>query len=297
MLDYRQMLAFVNVVEGKSFTHAAKALFMTQPAISWQIKSLEQELELQLLERKERNVVVTEAGRLFYIHAKRIVRQYEDAINEMEQFKGLEKGHLIIGASTIPGEYVLPTIIGEFKNKFPGATIAMQIADTGTIVEMLLANEIHLGITGAKIKEPKLAWHSFLQDELVLIISPKHPLAEKEVVSFEDLKEQDFIAREKSSGTWMVVRNKLKEMGLASGELNIIMEIGSTRAVITAVEAGLGLSWVSRLAVKDTLQLGLVKELQVEDLHIMRDLYLTYNKKKTLSPLAEEFTKYITGNN
>lgn len=293
MLDYRQMLAFVNVVEGKSFTHAAKALFMTQPAISWQIKSLEQELELQLLERKERNVVVTEAGRLFYIHAKRIVRQYEDAINEMEQFKGLEKGHLIIGASTIPGEYILPTMIGKFKNNYPGATIAMQIADTGAIVEMILANEIHLGITGAQVKEPKLTWHPFLQDELVLIVSPNHPLATKDTVSIKELKKQDFIAREKSSGTWMVVRNKLQEMGLASDELNIIMEIGSTRAVITAVEAGLGLSWVSRLAVKDALQLGLVKELQVEGLSIERDLYLTYNKKKTLSPLATEFKKHI----
>lgn len=293
MLDYRQLLAFVNVVEGGSFTHAAKALYMTQPAISWQIKSLEQELELQLLERKERNIVLTEAGRLFYAHARRIVRQYEEAINEMEQFKGLEKGHLKIGASTIPGEYILPAFIGSFKKKYPGATISMQIGDTGAIVELLLANEIHLAITGAKLKEPKLEWQPLFKDEVVLIVGKNHPLAEKSSISLDELKRQEFIAREKSSGTWMVVREELLAQGLASGDLKIIMEIGSTRAVITAVEAGLGLSWVSRLAVQDVLKLGSVKEIQVEGLKIERDLYLTYNKKKTLSPLAQEFTEHI----
>lgn len=296
MLDYRQLLAFVNVVEGGSFTHAAKALYMTQPAISWQIKSLEQELELQLIERKERNIVLTDAGKLFYAHARRIVRQYEEAINEMEQFKGLEKGNLLIGASTIPGEYILPTIIGAFKDNFPGATIAMQIADTGAIIELLLAGEIHLGITGAKVKEPKLKWESFFKDEVVLISGPNHPLAKEGSVTLEQLKKQDFIAREKSSGTWMVVKEELQKKGLNPDDLQVVMEIGSTRAVITAVEAGLGLSFVSHLAVKDALELGLVKEITVEDLSIQRDLYLTYNKKKTLSPLALEFRKYVLNN-
>jgi len=293
MLDYRQLLAFVNVVEGGSFTHAAKTLFMTQPAISWQIKSLEQELELQLLERKERHIVLTEAGRLFYTHARRIVRQYEEAINEMEQFKGLEKGHLKIGASTIPGEYILPSLIGSFKNKYPGATLTMQIADTGAIIEMLLANEIHLGITGAKLKEPKLEWHPFFKDEVVLVVGKNHPLAQKDSITLQELKQQEFVAREKTSGTWMVVREELQAKGFSSSDLKINMEIGSTRAVITAVEAGLGLSWVSRLAVQDALRLGLLKELPVEDLKIQRDLYLTYNKKKTLSPLAQEFIEHI----
>ena len=295
MLDYKQLLAFVNVVEGGSFTHAAKALFMTQPAISWQIKSLEQELELQLLERKERQVTLTEAGRLFYTHARRIVRQYEQAIDEMEQFKSLEKGRLLIGASTIPGEYILPALIGGFKSNFPGAHIAMQIADTGAIAEMLLNDEIHLGITGAKVKEPKLAWKPFMKDELVLIAAPGHPLAQNKLITLKELKEQEFIVREKTSGTWMVIRDQLKENGFSSDELQVLMEIGSTRAVITAVEAGLGLSWVSRLAVKEALQLGAVKELKVKDLTIKRDLFLAYNNKKTLSPLALAFSQYILG--
>jgi len=296
MLDYRQLLAFVNVVEGGSFTQAAKALFMTQPAISWQIKSLEQELELQLLERKERNIELTEAGRLFYAHARKIVRQYEEAINEMEQFKGLEKGHLKIGASTIPGEYILPTFIGNFKNCYPGATITMQIADTGAIIDMLLAGEIHLGIIGAKLKESKLVFQPFYRDEVVLIAGLGHPLAGKDSISLEELKGQNFVAREKTSGTWMVVEEKLHEVGLRSQDLNIIMEIGSTRAVITAVEAGLGLSWVSRLAVKDALQIGLVKELSVEGFSIERPLFLAHNKKKTLRPLVREFIQYIINN-
>ncbi|WP_227763129.1 selenium metabolism-associated LysR family transcriptional regulator [Zhaonella formicivorans] len=293
MLDYKQLLSFVKVAESGSFTKAAKNLYMTQPAISWQIKSLEDEMGLLLFERKERHVLLTEAGRLFYGHARRLVKLYEQLLNEMEQFKGMERGRLIIGASTIPGEYILPAFIGAFKKEYPGVELAMQIADTGAIVELLLGDEVHLGVIGAKIKEPKLELKPFLQDELILVAAPTHPLVAREYISMDDIKGQCVITREAGSGTQMVIEEKLKECGLRLGELKISMELGSTRAVITAVEAGLGLSWVSRWAVQEALSLGRVAELQTEGLTIRRELYLAYNNRRTLSPLACAFKDYI----
>lgn len=293
MLDYKQLLAFVKVVENGSFTKAAKSLYMTQPAISWQIKSLEEDLNLQLLERKERFVQLTEAGKLFYLHARRLVRQYEHMLEEMEQFKGLERGRLILGASTIPGEYLLPAFIGSFKKGLPGVEICLQISDTGSIVEMLLGDELHLGIIGAKVKESKLELIPFMRDELILIAEPGHALASKDNVTLADIKDQPLVVREATSGTRMVICEKLKEAGMNLEELEITMELGSTRAVITAVEAGLGLSWVSRWAVKEALSLGSVVEIPLEDFSVERDLYLAYNNRRTLSPLALAFKEFL----
>lgn len=293
MLDYKQLLAFVKVVEGHSFTQAAKALYMTQPAISWQIKALEQDLDLQLLERRERHVQLTEAGRLFYTHARRLVRQYEQMLNEMEQFKGMERGKLLLGASTLPGEYILPAFIGAFKKQHPGADIVLQIADSEAVVELLLNDEVHLGVIGAKIKEPKLELQPFYQDELILVAAPSHPLAAKDNIKAADLKGQAYIMRETGSGTQMVIREKLKSKGMALEDLDVAMELGTTRAVITAVEAGLGLSWVSRWAVQEALQLGYVKQLPLDDFTIPRELYLVFNSRKVLSPLVAAFRNFL----
>lgn len=293
MLDYKQLMAFVKVVENKSFTKAAKALYMTQPAVSWQIKSLEEDLKLQLLERRERYIQLTEAGKLFYLHARRLVSQYERMLEEMEQFKGLERGRLILGASTIPGEYLLPAFIGTFKRALPGVEIYLQISNTGAIVERLLDDELHLGVIGAKVKENKLEQLPFMEDELILIAHPNHPLALKEQVFLADLKGQPLVMREATSGTRLVLSQRLEEKGFSWDELEIVMELGSTRAVITAVEAGVGLSWVSRWSVKDALQLGNVVEIPVEDFVIQRPLYLAYNNRRTLSPLALAFKEFL----
>lgn len=293
MLNFRQLTTFVTVAELGSFTKAAKKLYMTQPAISWQIKSLETELGLTLLERGDRQVTLTEAGRIFYTDAKRLTNLYEKLMYTIEEYKGLGKGTLKIGASTIPGEYLLPYYIGQFKGLFPEINITLSISDTRDIVDKLLMDSIHLGVIGAKPSEDKLIFRPLIEDELILIAGARHPWAEAGAIPFEDLVQAKFVFREEGSGTRMVIEEELAAKGVDVERLEIEMELGSTRAVITAVAADLGVSFVSRLAVTDALSLGHVREIQVQGLDLKRHIYLALHAQRTLSPLANAFLEFI----
>lgn len=293
VLNFRQLDIFVAVAELGSFTKAAKELYMTQPAISWQIKSLETALGLTLLERGDRNVTLTEAGKIFYIDAKRLGNLYDKLLEDMEEYKGLGRGSLLLGASTIPGEYLLPGYIGEFKNSYPEINISLSIGDTGFVVEKLLQDSIQLGVIGAQIEEKKLSLTPFLQDDLLLIAGPDHPWYNEGQVQLEDLASQAYVFREPGSGTQMVINQALKDQGVPSDDLNVVMELGSTRAVVTAVAAGLGLSWVSRWAVEETLTLEYVREVKVAGFAIERNFYLAFHRNRTLSPLTKTFIKFL----
>jgi DNA-binding transcriptional LysR family regulator len=294
MVNFRQLTTFVTVAELGSFTKAARALYMTQPAISWQIKSLEEDLELTLLERQDRNITLTEAGEIFYKEARRLTNLYDNLLAQMEQYKSLEKGRLCLGASNIPGEYLLPAYIGRFKEVYPGAEISLAIADTGAIVDRLLEAEIQLGVIGAKVEEAKLWLTPLARDELILISSPDLLPAEKKKLTMEELARQKFVMREAASGTRMVIKKELAKHKLDLEELDLAMELGSTQAIITAVAAGLGMSWVSRWAAASYLSLGQVREIEVEGLKIQRDLYLAYHRQRTLSPLARAFLDFLS---
>ncbi len=294
MVNFRQLTTFVTVAELGSFTKAARALYMTQPAISWQIKSLETDLELTLLERQDRNVTLTEAGEIFYREARRLTNLYESMLVQMEEYKSLERGRLCLGASNIPGEYLLPGYIGRFKEVYPKAEVSLAIADTGAIVDRLLGDDIQLGVIGARVEEPKLYLTPLARDELVLIASPKVLLGEKKRLTIEELARQKFLMREISSGTRMVIKKELARHQLDLEELDITMELGSTQAVITAVRAGLGMSWVSRWAAQPNLSLGQVREMEVEGLKIQRDLYLAFHRQRTLTPLVRAFLEFLS---
>lgn len=293
ILNFRQLLIFLTVAELGSFTKAANKLYMTQPAISWQIKSLETELGLKLIERRERNITLTEAGILFYNDAKRLYHLYEKLLADMEEYKGLGSGKIRLGASTIPGEYLLPTYIGKFKELYPETKITLSIADTQTIVEKLLGDSIQLGVIGAQIEEAKLILTPFLKDELILIADINHPWAQNQEVNLADLASKSYVLREKGSGTRMVLAQELMERQISLEDLNVVMELGSTRAVITAVIAGLGLSWVSRWAAAESLSLGHIREVNIKGLKIERVIYLATRRNRTLSPLTKAFEEFL----
>lgn len=293
MLNFRQLSIFVAVAELGSFTKAAKHLFMTQPAVSWQIKSLETELGLILLVRGDRTVTLTEAGRLFYTEAKRLTNLYEKLLADIEEYKGLGRGNLKLGASTIPGEYLLLSYIGRFKQKYPEVNISLTIDDTKGIVEKLLMDSIQLGVVGAKLEEKKLDFFPFQEDRLILIAAPAHPWCQKTKIGLDELASAAYVLREEGSGTRIVLEQELAAQNLSLTELNMVMELGSTRAVITAVAAGLGVSWVSHWAVQESLSLGHVRQVEVEGLDIKRTIYLATRRNSTLSPLAKAFIEHL----
>ena len=211
----------------------------------------------------------------------------------MQQFKSLEKGTLRIGASTIPGEYLLPIYIGEFKKTYPKVSLSMELAGTGKIFDQLLEDSIDLGVVGAQIENSNLSYLPFLEDELVLIAGPQHVLGAKEYVSLEDVMKNKFIMREHSSGTRMVLEKALHKAGVKKQDMQVELELGSTRAIITAVGSGLGLSWVSQIAAAEQLEARTVQKLQVLNFLVKRKFFIAYKMTRALSPLAEAFRDFL----
>lgn len=292
MFSLRQLKAFVTVAENKSFTKAAKMLYMTQPAVSAQIKALEERLEVSLLERNDKNIVLTEAGLIFYREAQKIISLYDGFMEALTELKGVHKGKLFLAASTIPGEYVLPGLIGGFNKIYPGVEISLKIADTGMVAEQLIKRNADVGMIGAPVKNEALHLEEFIRDELIVIGSSGDYALPGEM-SLEELYDANFVLREVESGTRMVLFEQLKKTESDPRKLKVVMELGSTRAIITAVESGLGLSVVSRLAARDALELGKVREIKVPEVNFQRSLYLAWNENKYQSHAAKAFLKYL----
>lgn len=288
MISLRQLQAFISVGEHQSFTKAAKELYMTQPAVSAQIKSLEDKLDVQLLDRNDKTISLTGAGELLFEDAKKIMGVYQGFLESLDDLKGLRSGKLSLLASTIPGEYVLPQVIGSFVRQYPTVEVKLNITDTGNVVSSLLARNADLGVIGARVENEQLALEELIRDELI-VIGPADTQFRNRLCSMEELVKEPWILREAGSGTRMVFAQKLAEAGIDSGEIRVVMELGTTRAVISAVECGLGLGIVSRLAAHDSLQLGKISEVNLSSGAIYRSLYLAWNNNKYQSFAARVF--------
>lgn len=292
-MNFKQLEAFLWVSELQSFTKAARQLYMSQPAVSFQIKALEEDLQVALFQRGDKKVILTEAGRLLYPEAKQMLRHYHKIKAGLDDLKGLKTGHLVVGAGTIPGEYLLPLLIGGFKEKYPGIQIALKVAGSGQVGRWVREREIDMGITGAPVEGEGIDCLPWLQDQLVLIVPPSHPWANMNAINVSDLKNESMIMREQGSGTRRTLEKKLEEHNVALEKIPQGMELGSTRAVITAVEAGLGISIVSRCAVKEALELRRVREVQVVGLDLSRYLYQVRHNHGMGGFAIEAFNSFI----
>ena len=254
-MELNQLKAFCAVVEKRSFSRAGEVVFLSQPTVSLQISSLEQELGTQLLDRRAREITVTKTGETLYQYAKRILRLMNEAQQAIEQLKGLMKGTLTLGASTIPGEYLLPSLLAEFKGLHPAIDIDLQISDTQGVITKVLAHEVEIGFVGTRDKSDKLVFKSLATDKLVLIASADSTWLHQDSLSVEQLRGIPFILRESGSGTRITIKQKLLEKGITEEELNVVMRLGSTAAVKRAVESGLGVSFVSEKAIENEIRL------------------------------------------
>lgn len=293
MINYKHLMAFVTVVRKKSFTIAAKELYMTQPAISWQIKNLENEIDLILIERKERGTKLTEAGKQFYIYAEKIIKAHEQLIEEMKQLKCMEKGKLLVGASTVPGEYILPAYMSSFKEAYPATEVVVSTGSSEDIVEHLIAEDIQIGVVGMKMDDSRIDSKPFKKDKIVLIVQKDHPLTTLTKVSLKDLLEYPVIVRERGSGSRKMLEDALEKKNLRLKNFAYATELAGTRASITAVKNSRSLAFVSNLVARDSIALGDVVEIPVTDLELSRQIFLIWNKLKTLSPLSETFLNFM----
>ena len=292
-MDIRALEVFCKIVELKSFSKAAEAVYLTQPTVSGHIKGLEQFVGLKLLDRLGREVVLTKAGELLYGYAKEILALRNQAIQALEEYKGALKGHLVIGGSNIPGEYVLPTLLARFKAQHPEISVTLKIGDSREIARAVLEGTYELGAVGAKFDDGQLIYTKLLEDELVVALPPEHAWASRTAVSLAELLEQPIILRELGSGSRKVLEDALRSAGLDTSALSVVAELGSTEAIRQAVKSGAGISVVSFRAIQEDLEHGTLRIVPLESLRLTRDFYLIYHKNRSRSPLCETFAAFV----
>ncbi|NWF91824.1 MAG: LysR family transcriptional regulator [Syntrophaceae bacterium] len=296
-IDFRHLETFCRVAERRSFSKAADDLFLTQPTVSGHILSLEQSLSLRLFDRTGREVRLTKAGEIFHQCALRILSSRRDLVNALSEFSQGLRGELSLGASTIPGEYLLPRLMADFRREHPHFTLSLKIADSKEIVEYLVEGRVELGVIGAKLNHNLLRYEKYDQDEIIVAGLSSHPLAERRRVDLADLLKEPWIVREEGSGTQMAVENSLRKRGKSLKQFNVVMEMGSTSSVKEGVKAGLGLAFISRIAVEEELNRGILSSVRVHDIDpIFRQIYIASHRARTLSPIGTEFLKFLRRN-
>jgi len=292
-MDIRALEVFCKIVELKSFSRAAEAVYLTQPTVSGHIKGLEEFVGLKLLDRLGREVVLTKAGELLYGYAKQVLALRNQALQALTEYKGSLKGHLIIGGSNIPGEYVLPALLARFKAQYPEISLTLRIGDSKEIARGVLDGTYELGAVGAKFDDGQLVYTKLLEDELVVALPGDHRWATRPTVPLAELLGQPIILREVGSGSRKVLEEALQSAGLNTGALAVVAELGSTEAIRQAVKSGAGISVISFRAIQEDLERGTLCTVPVEGLRLTRDFYLIYHKNRSRSPLCETFTTYV----
>ncbi len=292
-MEIKQLEIFCAVVEKKGFSAAAEVLNMAQPTVSFQIASLEEELGTRLLDRSGRITILTKSGEILYRYAIQILGLASEARQALHQLNGLLWGEIAMGASTIPGEYILPGILQRFRTAHPGIAIDMSIGDTRTIIKRVIDAELEIGIVGASEKNEKLAFTRFVKDQLVLIAPAGNNWFKGNPVSPDELIGVPFILREEGSGTRKIMEQKLGERGISPGSFNLVMSLGSTEAVKHAVEEGAGVSIVSEKAVQNEIKLGLLEVIDISGIELARDFFIVHRKNKILSPAVEALSQFL----
>ncbi|HEX5814011.1 MAG TPA: selenium metabolism-associated LysR family transcriptional regulator [Methylomirabilota bacterium] len=292
-MDLRRLEIFAKVAELGSFSRAAETLFLTQPTVSEHVRALEDELGVQLLDRLGRGATPTPAGQLLLGYARRMLTLSREAHQALERFQGRMSGELVVGGSTIPGEYVLPALVGQFKAKYPDISISLLIGSTRQVSDWLDEGRVEVGVVGARPAARTLAARELMADELVVVVAATHPWARRGTITLADLQTEPMVVRERGSGSRDAVEHALHEAGIAPATLRVVGEMGSTQAVKQAVRAGVGIALISRRAVEDECRAGLLACVKVKDLRVARAFYLVTHRDRTRSPLAQAFVEFI----
>ncbi len=291
-MDIHRLEVFCKVVELKSFTKAAEASFLSQPTVSEHIRSLEEILGERLVDRLGREALPTQAGQILYKYAKKITRLRQETMQAMASYRGEMAGHLALGASTIPGAYVLPQRIGAFKKLHPAIQITLSIGNSRTVADGVLAGNTEFGVVGARWSDPALEWIEILEDELVLAVYPAHPFAKEKAVTPARLLDEPMIIRERDSGTRRVV-TQLLEKHLDLARLQIVAEMGSTEAVRQGVKAEVGIAILSRRAVAEDIERGSLVAVPLNNIRLSRPFYLITRKNRQPSPICSTFLDFL----
>ena len=288
----RRIQVFYTVAKQLSFTKAAELLFMTQPAVTFQVKQLEEHFNTRLFERTHGKITLTPAGDVALEYAERLLDMTAEMETRLGEMTGQVSGRLMIGASTTIAEYMLPRVLGEFKARYPQVQANLTVANSETIVHKVADHTLDIGLIEAQCNHPILFSNKCCNDELVAICAPTHAIAKLTSITPAQLAEQPYVSRELGSGTRDVIDRYFRDAGLAPEELNIIMEMGSREAIKGAVEAGMGIAIVSIATVVKELKLGDLVAIPLEP-KLIRPLSMVYANEKFRSKLVQTFLDFL----
>ena len=285
--------SYLEVVKRGGFSEAGKALGLSQPTVSFHIQRLEKELAAKLLERHGGRIALTQAGQEFQAFAERVLHERQALEKKLGALQQEVTGRLSLGASTNPGEYILPRILGDFRQLHPKVHAAVIIGDTAEIVEKVLDRQCDAGFVGAEVKRRGLETRKIAEDELLLIAPPQHPLADRSSVPLAKVKTQDFVVREEGSGTQKTVEELLQANSVNPKSLKCVLVAGSNQTVVAAVEAGMGLAFASQMAAARSLRLGTVKTVRLEGVRWVRGIYFVRPSRPVETKLMQEFVAFV----
>jgi DNA-binding transcriptional LysR family regulator len=291
-MDTRQLAAFCAVVERRSFSRAAERLGVTQPAVSLQVRALEKRLGTQLLDRSGRRVEPTEAGLRLYRGAQRMLALEEQIASEIAAAAGGElAGDLVLGASTGPAAIAVPLLLCEFQRENPEVRVFLTVSDTHAIVERVAARELELGIVGAARRHRGVRFEPFFSDEVILACPPGHRFAGR-VVELDELREESLVLMQEGAGVRQIVEDALRRRGVRLRDLDVRLQLGLQESVRAAVEAGYGVTFISRTAVEAGLEAGTLAEARVEGLGASREISLASATGRASSRVADAFVSF-----
>ena len=288
-MDFKQIEAFVYVAKYKSFSRAAEKLLLSQPTISTHISTLEEQLGVKLFDRLSKEVVLTEVGQVFYPYAVDILDLRERSQETVKEFINEISGHLHIGYSTVPAEFMLPELIREFKQDYPKTFFTMDVNNTQNIIQRLSDGILDIAIVARKIPKKDLEYKILCKDKIVLIVHKGHPFFDRDSVFLEEILNEDFIVREVGSGTRAAVEHAFKNKGFDFESLNAVAMLSSTYSIKHAVKRHLGIAFMSEMTLTEYECNNEIKAIPVTDLVVEKDIYVVYSKKRTGKKLLKHF--------
>ena len=282
----------------KSFSKAGRLIGLTQPSVSGSIQALEKGLGLKLFDRKGRDVCLTRPGEVLLSYAKQILILRKDAIRQIESLADLKKGLLVIGASSIPGEYILPKMIQAFYQSYPGIFCMLKVSDSQKVLQSLLDHDIEIGFVGTRINQnqPELLYEPLIEDKMVVCCSSQHPWSGRKFIHIDELASQPFLQREEGSGTRREIEKQLGQVGFDLKKLQIVAEMGSTEAIKQGIKSGYGISILSAISIKDLEKAGRIASLSIQEVPLVRHFFIAELKNREHSPAHNKFRQEILNN-
>jgi DNA-binding transcriptional LysR family regulator len=292
-MQFSYLRTFVTVIERGGFSAAARALGVSQPAVSQQVLRLEEELRVELLRRGRRGVVeITPFGEALLGFARATLKAYDALREELDRQRQVVAGDLRLAASTTPGEYVVPQLLADFRAQHPGVEARVTVGDTADVVRKVLSGECALGFIGAPVEQPCLTLERLAADKVVLAVYPGHPFVKRERVTWEEVLTQPLIIREEGSGTRHTVEQALAAQGKVLSPESVALTLGSTQAVVQAIRDRLGIGFVSRRAIARVPPAERLPTVVIEGLTFVRDLFVVYDAARVTSPLLQAFLAF-----